>query len=164
MTIYEPRVKGGVFCPPNIAGSTSSVAASSPEPEAAFLLLAFLTTSSIMAMNEANANGVAPGYRSVLNNDNLHKVSQPAKVWADQLDYAWCAPRLPSAFTMEQEIGFLLNDCIVGKIKPKDALDQAAAKVKGIMGKAGFYAGKDPVSYASMAPGLNLGAGKKAPI
>jgi len=32
------------------------------------------------------------------------------------------------------------------------------------MTKSGFYAGKDPVSYASMAPGLNLGAGKKAPI
>ena len=164
LTIYEPRVKGGVFCPPNIAGSTSSVAASSPEPEAAFLLLAFLTTSSIMAMNEANANGVAPGYRSVLNNENLQKVSQPSKFLADQMDYAWCAPRLPSSNSMEQEMGFLINDCIVGKIKPKDALDQAAAKVKAIMTKSGFYAGKDPVSYASMAPGLNLGAGKKAPI
>ncbi len=164
MTIYEPRVKGGVYCPPNIAGSTSAVAASSPEPEAAFLLLAFLTTASIMAMNEANANGVAPGYRSVLNNENLRKVSQPAKIWSESLDYAWCSPRLPSAFTMEQEIGFLLNDCIVGKLKPKDALDQATVKVKAIMTKSGFYAGKDPVSYASMAPGLNLGAGKKAPI
>ena len=90
MTIYEPRVKGGVYCPPNIAGSTSAVAASSPEPEAAFLLLAFLTTASIMAMNEANANGVAPGYRSVLNNENLRKVSQPAKIWSESLDYAWC--------------------------------------------------------------------------
>lgn len=164
LTIYEPRVAGGVYCPPNIAGSTSAVAATSPEPEAAFLLLAFLTTSSIMAMNEANANGVAPGYRSVLNNENMRKVSQPAKIWSEALDYAWCSPRLPSAFTMEQEIGFLLNDCIVGKLKPKDALDQAAGKVKAIMTKSGFYAGKDPVSYASMAPGLNLGAGKKAPI
>ena len=164
LTIYEPRVAGGIYCPPNIAGSTSSVAATSPEPEAAFLLLSFLTTSSIMAMNEANANGVAPGYRSVLNNENLRKVSQPAKIWAESLDYAWCSPRLPSAFDMEQEIGFQINDCIVGKIKPKEALENANAKVKEIMTKSGFYAGKDPVSYASMAPGLNLGAGKKAPI
>ncbi|HRX37438.1 MAG TPA: sugar ABC transporter substrate-binding protein, partial [Aestuariivirga sp.] len=133
-------------------------------PEASFLLLAFLTTSSIMAMNEANANGVAPGYRSVLTNENLQKVSQPAKIWSEELDYAWCSPRLPSAFEMEQEIGFLINDAIVGKTKPKEALDAAAAKVKSIMTKSGFYAGKDPVSYASMAPGLNLGAGKKAPI
>ena len=48
--------------------------------------------------------------------------------------------------------------------KTKEALDNAVAKVKDIMTKSGFYAGKDPVSYASMAPGLNLGAGKKAPI
>ena len=164
LTIYEPRVAGGTYCPPNIAGSTSSVAATSPEPEAAFLLLSFLTTSSIMAMNEANANGVAPGYRSVLNNENLRKVSQPAKIWAESLDYAWCSPRLPSAFDMEQEIGFQINDAIVGKVGAKEALDNAAAKVKEIMTKSGFYAGKDPVSYASMAPGLNLGAGKKAPI
>ena len=41
LTIYEPRVAGGVFAPPNIAGSTSCVTATSPEPEAAFLMLAY---------------------------------------------------------------------------------------------------------------------------
>ncbi len=80
LTIYEPRVAGGVFAPPNIAGSTSCVTATSPEPEAAFLMLAYLTTASIMAMNEANAIGVAPGYKSVLTNPKLQAVSQPAKV------------------------------------------------------------------------------------
>jgi multiple sugar transport system substrate-binding protein len=164
LTIYEPRVEGGVYCPPNIAGSTSCVAASSPEPEASFLLLAFLTTASIMAMNEANGNGVAPGYRSVLTNEKLRSVSQPAKIWSESLDYAWCSPRLPSAFEMEQEIGFLINKAIVGEVQPKAALDEAVAKVKSIMEKSGFYKGADPVSYASMAPGLNLGAGKKAPF
>ncbi len=61
ITIYEPRGTGAGarFAPPNIAGSTSCVTASSQNPEAAFLMLAFLTTGSIMAMNEANANGVA---------------------------------------------------------------------------------------------------------
>ena len=61
VTIYEPRIDGGRFAPPNIAGSTSCVAASAQNAEGAFLMLAFLTTASIMAMNEANANGVAPG-------------------------------------------------------------------------------------------------------
>ena len=68
------------FAPPNIAGSTSCVASTSQNPEGAFLMLAFLTTASIMAMNEANANGVAPGYKSVLNNPNgCEAVSQPAE-------------------------------------------------------------------------------------
>jgi multiple sugar transport system substrate-binding protein len=164
LTIYEPRVAGGAYAPPNIAGSTSCVTATSPEPEAAFLMLAYLTTSSIMAINEANANGVAPGYKSVLNNEKLRSVSQPAKVWAEALDYAWCAPRLPSAFQMEQEIGFLLNKAIVGEMKPKEALDEAVGKVKAIMEKAGFYKGSDPVSYASMEPGMWIGKGKKAPF
>ena len=164
LTIYEPRVEGGRFAPPNIAGSTSCIASTSPEPEAAFLMLAFLTSASIMAMNEANANGVAPGYKSVLNNEKLRSVSQPAKVWATELDYAWCAPRLPNGFQMDQEIGFLINKVVVGEMKPKEALDQAAEKVKAIMAKSGFYAGKDPVTYAEMNKATWLGKDKKLPF
>ena len=95
ISIFPPRVEGGRFAPTNVAGSTSCVAASSQNPEGAFLMLAFLTTASIMAMNEANANGVAPGYRSVLGNPNLQAVSPPSKVWAACLEHAWCAPRIP---------------------------------------------------------------------
>ncbi len=164
MTIYEPRVAGGTYAPPNIAGSTSCVTATSPEPEAAFLMLAFLTSASIMAMNEANANGVAPGYKSVLANEKLRSVSQPAKVWSEALDYAWCAPRLPQGFQMDQEIGFLINKVVVGELKPKDALDQAAVKVKDIMTKNGFYKGKDPMNFAAVEPGMWIGKGKKAPF
>jgi multiple sugar transport system substrate-binding protein len=165
LTIYTPRVAGGNFAPPNIAGSTSCVTATSPEPEAAFLMLAFLTTASIMAMNEANANGVAPGYKSVLTNERLRSVAQPAKVWADQLDYCWCAPRLPYMFEMEQAVGFEINKAIVGEITAKQALDNGAAAWKKIMGeKGGFYRGNDPVSFASMAPGLWLGKGKPLPF
>ena len=164
LTIYEPRVAGGVFAPPNIAGSTSVVAATSPEPEAAFLMLGFLTTASIMAMNEANANGVAPGYKSVLANEKLRAVSQPAKVWADSLDHAWCAPRLPSGFQIEQEIGFLINKVVVGEMKPKEALDQAAVTVKNIMTKNGFYKGADPMNFAATEPGMLVGKGKKLPF
>jgi hypothetical protein len=32
------------------------------------------------------------------------------------------------------------------------------------MEKAGFYKGSDPVSYASMEPGMWIGKGKKAPF
>jgi multiple sugar transport system substrate-binding protein len=53
---------------------------------------------------------------------------------------------------------------IVGELQPKEALDQAVEKVKAIMGKSGFYAGKDPVSYASMAPGMWMGKDKKLPF
>ena len=164
LTIYEPRVAGGTYAPPNIAGSTSVVTATSPEPEAAFLMLAYLTTSSIMAMNEANANGVAPGYKSVLNNEKLRSVSQGAKVWAESLDYAWCAPRIPSGFQVDQEIGFLINKVVVGDMQPKAALDEAAVKVKAIMTKNGFYAGKDPMNYAATEPGLWIGKGKPVPF
>jgi multiple sugar transport system substrate-binding protein len=41
LTIYEPRVEGGRFAPPNIAGSTSVVTATSQNAEGAFLMLAF---------------------------------------------------------------------------------------------------------------------------
>ena len=164
VTIYEPRIAGGRFAPPNIAGSTSCVAASAQNAEGAFLMLAFLTTGSIMAMNEANANGVAPGYRSVLTNPNLQAVSQPAKVWADSLDHAWCAPRLPGAFPIEQAIGNEINRAVVGQISGKEALDNAARAVKEIMASNGFYQGKDPVDYAAAAPGLYVGEGKPLPF
>lgn len=164
VTIYEPRIAGGRFAPPNIAGSTSVVAASAQNPEGAFLMLGFLTTSSIMAMNEANANGVAPGYRSVLENKNMQKVSQPAEVWGKSLDHAWCAPRLPGAFPMEQAIGNEINRAVVGQISGKEALDNAANAVRKIMADNGFYKGKDPVEYAAVAPGLYVGAGKALPF
>ena len=164
VTIYEPRISGGRFAPPNIAGSTSCVAASSQNPEGAFLMLAFLTTSSIMAMNEANANGVGPGYRSVLTNPNLQAVSQPAEVMANSLEYAWCAPRLPGMFEMEQVIGNEVNRALVNQISGKEALDNAAAAVRKIMKQNGFYSAKPPVDYASVAPGLWVGKDKALPF
>ena len=164
VTLYEPRVEGGRFAPPNIAGSTSCVAATSKNPEGAFLMLAFLTTSSIMAMNEANANGVAPGYRSVLSNEELRKVSQPAEVWGTSLDYAWCAPRLPGMFEMEQALGNEINKAVVGQSSAKDALDAGAAAVRKIMDRNGFYGGKPPVEYANVEAGLWAGKGKALPF
>ncbi|MCR8722762.1 ABC transporter substrate-binding protein [Frigidibacter sp. ROC022] len=164
VTIYEPRISNGRFAPPNVAGSTSCVAASAQNPEGAFLMLAFLTTASIMAMNEANANGVAPGYKSVLRNPNLQAVSQPAKVWGESLEHAWCAPRIPGAFPIEQAIGNEINRAVVGQISGKEALDNAAAAVRDIMASNGFYQGADPVEYASVLPGLYVGEGRDLPF
>lgn len=164
VTIYEPRIAGGRFAPPNIAGSTSCVAASAQNAEGAFLMLGFLTTASIMAMNEANANGVAPGYRSVLENEELRKVSQPAKIWGESLDHAWCSPRLPGAFPIEQAIGNEINRAVVGQITGQEALDNAAAAVRTIMSENGFYQGNDPVDYAAAEPGLYVGEGKPLPF
>ncbi|MEM9320292.1 MAG: extracellular solute-binding protein [Pseudomonadota bacterium] len=164
ITIYEPRIEGGRFAPPNIAGSTSCVAANAQNAEGAFLMLAFLTTSSIMAMNEANANGVAPGYQSVLENPNLQAVSQPAQVWGDSLHHAWCSPRLPGAFPIEEAIGNEINRAVVGQISAQEALDNAAAAVRAIMERNGFYSGSDPVSYAAVAPGLYVGEGRPLPF
>ena len=164
VTIFEPRIEGGRFAPPNIAGSTSVVTSTSQNPEGAFLMLAFLTTSSIMAMNEANANGVAPGYRSVLSNERLRKVSEPMPVWAASLDHAWCAPRLPGMFEMEQALGNEINRAITGQITGKEALDNGQAAWKSIMEKNGFKDGKAPVEYAAVEPGLYVGKGKAMPF
>ena len=166
VTIFEPRAgtAGARFAPPNIAGSTSCVTASSQNPEAAFLMLAFLTTASIMAMNEANANGVAPGVRSVLTNDKLRKVSQPAEKWSTSLDYAWCAPRIPGMFEMEQALGFELNKAFVGDISARQALDNGAAAWKEIMTKNGFFSDQEPFPYAAVADRVWIGKGKPAPV
>ncbi|WP_375452188.1 hypothetical protein [uncultured Devosia sp.] len=164
VTIYEPRIAGGVFAPPNIAGSTSCVAASAQNPEGAFLMLAFLTTSSIMAMNEANANGVAPGYRSVLANAKLRAVSQPMEVWANSLEHAWCAPRLPGMFEMEQALGNEINRAISGQISGKEALENGQTAWKAIMEKNGFSGGTGPVAFADIKPGLYQGEGKALPF
>ncbi len=164
VTIYEPRIAGGVFAPPNIAGSTSVVTASSKNPEGAFLMLAFLTTSSIMAMNEVNANGVAPGYKSVLTNEKLRMVSQPMKVWSDSLPHAWCSPRLPGMFEMEQALGNEINRAITGQITGKEALENGQTAWKAIMAKNGFGTDKAPVKYADVKAGTYVGAGKALPF
>ncbi|MCA8878399.1 MAG: extracellular solute-binding protein [Rhodobacteraceae bacterium] len=164
VTIYEPRIAGGRFAPPNIAGSTSCVASTSKNPEGAFLMLAFLTTSSIMAMNEANANGVAPGYRSVLTNPRLREVSEPAKVWADSLDFAWCAPRIPGMFEMEQALGNEINKAVVGQISGQEALENGQAAWRKIMEKNGFFSKRQPVEYAAYADSLYMGTDKVLPF
>lgn len=163
LTIYEPRIEGGRFAPPNIAGSTSCVAAAAQNPEGAFLMLAFLTTSSIMAMNEANANGVAPGYRSVLTNPNLQAASQPSEPWSKSLDHAWCAPRIPGMYEIEQAIGNEVNRAFAGQVTAKEALDAAAEATRAIMDRNGFYSAP-PVDYAAVAPGLYVGEGKEMPF
>jgi multiple sugar transport system substrate-binding protein len=160
VTIYTPRVAGGRYAPPNIAGSTSCVTATARNPEAAFLMLAFLTTASIMAMNEANANGVAPGYKSVLTNERLRSISQPAKVWADSLDHAWCAPRLPGMFEMEQALGNEINRAVVGQISAKEALENGQAAWKSIMQKNGFWTDRQPFAFSAVEPGMWVGRGK----
>jgi multiple sugar transport system substrate-binding protein len=164
VTIYEPRIDGGVFAPPNIAGSTSCVAASSQNPEGAFLMLAFLTTASIMSMNEANANGVAPGYRSVLANEKMRAVSQPMKVWADSLEHAWCSPRIPGMFEMEQALGNEINRAITGQISAKEALENGQTAWKTIMAKNAFFTDKAPVKYSDVKLGTYVGAGKALPF
>ena len=163
-TIYEPRIAGGVWAPPNIAGSTSCVTATSQNPEGAFLMLAFLTTSSIMAMNEANANGVAPGYRSVLANEKMRAVSQPMKVWSESLDHAWCSPRIPGMFEMEQALGNEINRAITGQITGKEALENGQKAWVTIMAKNGFGTDKAPVKYADVKAGTYVGAGKTLPF
>ena len=166
VTIYEPRVDiaGARFAPPNIAGSTSCVASTSQNPEGAFLMLAFLTTASIMAMNEANANGVAPGYKSVLTNPRLEAVSQPAKVWADSLEYAWCAPRIPGMFEMEQVLGNEINKAVVGQTSAKEALDAGAEAWRSIMKRNGFFTSREPFPYSAVEAGTWVGRGKPSPI
>ena len=42
--------------------------------------------------------------------------------------------------------------------------DEAAAKVKDIMTKNGFYQGKDPMNFAATAPGMWVGKGKPLPF
>ncbi len=164
VTIYEPRIAGGIFAPPNIAGSTSVVTATSQNPEGAFLMLAFLTTSSIMAMNEANANGVAPGYRSVLTNERLRAVSQPMKVWSDSLEHAWCSPRIPGMFEMEQALGNEINRAITGQITGKEALENGQIAWKAIMEKNGFFSDQQMVQFADVKAGTYVGAGKPLPF
>lgn len=164
VSVFDPRVPGGRFAPTNVAGSTSCVAATSPNPEGAFLMLAFLTTASIMAMNEANANGVAPGYRSVLGNPNLQAVSPPSKVWAAGLEHAWCAPRIPGMFEMEQALGNELNRALVGQISAKEALDNGNTAWRKIMEKNGFFSANAPFTIADFKPAMWVGEGKPLPF
>lgn len=113
-------------------------------------------------MNEANANGVAPGYRSVLKNERLDQVSQPLEVWSRSLDYAWCAPRIPGMFQMEQVLGNEIHKAVLGQVSPKEALDSGAAAWRAIMGDNGFFSFAEPFPYSATEPGVWMGKDKAA--
>jgi multiple sugar transport system substrate-binding protein len=166
LTLFEPMGTGAGarFAPPNIAGSTSSIAKNAPNPEAGFLMLAFFTTASLQAMNGANANGVGPGYKSVINNPKFQQIMRSAEVWAKEVDYCWCAPRIPGGLPIDISFGNELNAAMTGNKSIKDALADGQKRVRQIMERNGFYSGKAPVDYASIAPGLWLGKDKPLPF
>jgi multiple sugar transport system substrate-binding protein len=166
VTIYEPLASEGAphFAPPNVAGSTSSVAASAKNPEAGFLMLAFYTTASLQAMNGANANGVGAGYGSVINNKNFQKIMVPADVWAAEVPYAWCAPRIPGGLPIDIALGNQLNAAFTGNKSIKDALKEGNRMAKEIMKRNGFYSDKPPLAYDSIKDRIWLGKDKKLPF
>ena len=165
VSLYEPlaSASNAHFAPPNIAGSTASVAANAKNPEAGFLMLAFFCTASIQAMNGANANGVGAGYKSVINNKNFQKIMVSAPVWAAEVDYAWCAPRIPGGLPIDIALGNELNAAFTGNKSIKDALTEGTKRAKEIMKRNGFYSGKPPVDYATIKDRLWLGKDKKLP-
>lgn len=166
VSLWEPLGTGpnARFAPPNIAGSTSSISKFAREPEAAFIMLAFFNTASFQAMNGANANGVGTGYKSVLNNANFQKIMTSADVWAAEVDYAWCAPRLPGGLGMDINFGNELNAAFTGNKSIPQALADGKKRVRQIMQRNGFYSDNPPVSYESIADGLWLGKGKDTPV
>lgn len=166
IALYEPRGTGSAarFAPPNLAGSTASIAAKARNPEATFVLLAFFTTASLQAMNGASANGVAPGYRSVIDNPNFRKMFPAAKVWSDELPFAWAEPRIPGMYQLETSLGLELNKALSGNITPKEALSNATKRWHEILRRKGFYSGKPPVDYATISDRMWLGKGKKSPV
>ncbi|MFO1034228.1 MAG: extracellular solute-binding protein [Hyphomicrobiales bacterium] len=164
LTIYEPRVAGGVYCPPNIAGSTSSVAATSPEPEAA--PPAAVVPDDIVdhgRCERSQRQRRGPGYRSVLNNENSAQGLAAGQDLVGSAGLRPCSPRLPSAFDMSRKSASrstIASSARSSRRKPRQRQCQGQGN---FMGKSGFYAGKDPVSYASMAPGLNLAPARSRP-
>ncbi|HET7411566.1 MAG TPA: extracellular solute-binding protein, partial [Pararhizobium sp.] len=166
VSLYEPLGSGpdARFAPPNVAGSTASIAKNAKNPEAGFLLLAFFTTASFQAMDGANANGVGAGYKSVVNNENYQKIMASAKIWAAEVGYAWCAPRIPGALPIDVSLGNELNAAFTGNKSIKDALTEGNKRAKEIMRRNGFYSGKPPLEYAKIADRLWLGKGKKPPV
>ena len=100
----------------------------------------------------------------VLYTDVWVSMGEPMEVWADSLEHAWCSPRLPGMFEMEQALGDEINRAITGQITAKEALDNGQAAWKSIMEKNGFKDGAGPVAYGDVAPGLYVGGGKALPF
>ncbi len=165
ITLYEPLADhpDARFAPPNIAGSTASVSASARRPEAGFLMCAFYTTASAQALNGLQANGVATGYKNVIQNEKYQRVNPPAEIWAEELPYAWAEPRLPGMFKLEQLLGNQINNVLSGQKDPKAALDSAASQWQRIMNRQGFYGNNPPVDYDAVSDRFWLGEGKTPP-
>ena len=57
-----------------------------------------------------------------------------------------------------------INCAFAGQISGKEALDNTAEALRGIMDQNGFYSGTPPAEYAAVAPGLYVGEGKDLPF
>ena len=87
-----------------------------------------------------------------------------AEVWADSLDHAWCAPRIPGMFEMEQALGNEINRAVVGQITAKEALDNGVAAWERILRRNGFGTERQPFDYSAVEAGTWAGRGKDSPV
>ncbi len=153
ITIYEPRVEGGRFAPPNIAGSTSVVTATSKNPEGAFLDARLphhrFDHGDERSQRQWRGAGLSLGAHQPQSAQGL---AAGRSLGAPSSTTAWCAPRLPGMFEMEQALGNEINKAVVGQTTPKEALDAGAKAWREIMDKNGFYAATRRPSISPPSP------------
>ena len=81
------------------------------------------------------------------------------------MNYAWCAPRIPGMFEMEQALGNEINKCRCRTDRRQGSIGCNGVNAwRSIMKKNGFFSSREPFAYSAVEAGTWAGRGKPSPI
>ncbi len=108
-------------------------------PEAAFLLMQWLTSPEIE--RRAAMKGAGPVRYSTMEDPEMQQMFPEYVVLREQVDYAtpdW-RPIIPEWGEINQEIGIGVNEVLTGAKEPREAMEEVEPRIRSIMEEAGYY-------------------------
>ena len=108
-------------------------------PEAAFLLMQWLTSPEIE--RRAVLDGAPPVRHSTVDDPEMQEQFPEFEVLAEQLEYAnpdW-RPIIPEWGEINEQLGIAINQVLTGDKTPEQAMQDVEQPIRDIMERAGYY-------------------------
>ncbi len=132
----HPRARTGLS---QTGGFGIAIPSNSQNPEAAFLLMQWLTSPEIE--RRAVLDGAPPVRYSTVNDPEMQERFPEFKVLAEQLHYAnpdW-RPIIPEWGEINEMLGIAINQVLTGDKTPEQAMRDVEQPIRDVMQRAGYY-------------------------
>jgi len=143
----QSKIVGKVaYAPPpgtgygSLGGPSLAINAASKHKQAAWELIKYLTSAKVETAMVQQSGYSSPSRLSVFDNPDLVKLNPwfPAQKPALANVVPWYQPNIPELPEMSEILGLRLNQCLIGELSAKDALDKANSEIEALLVKNGY--------------------------